>query len=55
MAKQSDTMRDKTRAPHAKLRSMSRRKARHVKSAALFLAWAFASPADLSGFSPLAR
>jgi len=55
MAKQSDSMRDKTRAPHAKLRTMTRRKERHLKSAALFLAWAFASPADTAGLVPLAR
>jgi len=53
MAKQSDTMRDKTRAPHAKRCALTRRAERREKSARLFLAFAF--PADLSGFAPLAR
>lgn len=41
MAKQSDTMRDRTRRPLIKGRAMSRRADRRAKSARLFLAFAF--------------
>lgn len=53
MAKTSDTKRDKTRRPDAKRCTLTRRAERREKSARLFLAFVF--PADLSGFSPLAR
>lgn len=46
MAKMSDTMRDLTRRPCAKARTMTRRALRRDKSTRLFSAIAF--PADLS-------
>jgi len=39
------TLRDKTRRPEAKLHEMTRKAARHAKSARLFLSLAF--PAEL--------
>jgi len=48
MSKLSDTRRDRSRRPDAKLADMSRRNARRAKSARLFLAFAF--PAELASF-----
>lgn len=53
MAKTSDTKRDRTRRPHAKRATLSRRAERRAKYASLFLTLAF--PAALPGFSPLAN
>jgi len=53
MATTSSTLRDPSRSPIAKSRALTRRAARREKSARLFLAFVF--PADLGGFSPLAR